>query len=100
VTPDERATLRKLRDLMARVDPDGWFIERGLPNRTVLQALDAAITTPGPIALNAAQERAVKVWAADDRLWTTQETVEFNLRTFARLVLAGNDAASSEVTSA
>jgi len=41
-----------------------------------------------PIVLNAAQERAVKEWAADDRLWTTQETVEFNLRTFARAIMA------------
>jgi uncharacterized Zn finger protein (UPF0148 family) len=41
----------------------------------------------GPIVLNEAQERAVKQWAADDRLWTTQETVEFNLRTVARIVL-------------
>ena len=40
-----------------------------------------------PITLNAAQESAVKEWAADDRLWTTQETVEFNLRIFARVIL-------------
>lgn len=40
-----------------------------------------------PIPLNAAQEDAAKTWAADDRLWTTQETVEFNLRTFARTIL-------------
>ena len=40
-----------------------------------------------PIPLNAAQEQAAKNWAADDRLWTTQETVEVNLRTFARVIL-------------
>lgn len=40
-----------------------------------------------PIQLSPQQEEAVKSWAADDRLWTTQETVEFNLRTFARLML-------------
>jgi hypothetical protein len=40
-----------------------------------------------PIALNDEQEGAVKDWAADDRLWTTQDTVEINLRTFARVVL-------------
>src|SRR3990167_6747645 len=40
-----------------------------------------------PIPLNEAHERAVKSWAADDRLWTTQDTVEFNLRTFARVIL-------------
>ncbi len=43
--------------------------------------------TGGPIPLNEAQERAAKEWAADDRLWTTQETVETNLRTFARVIL-------------
>lgn len=41
-----------------------------------------------PIPLNGAQEDAVKRWAADNRLWTTQETVEFNLRTFARDILS------------
>ncbi len=40
-----------------------------------------------PIQLNPEQERQVRLWAADDRLWTTQETVEFNLRTFARTIL-------------
>lgn len=42
----------------------------------------------GPIPLNVTQAEAVKAWAADDRLWTTQETVEFNLKAFARKVLA------------
>lgn len=41
-----------------------------------------------PIRLSDEQEAAVKLWGADDRLWTTQETVEFNLRTFARVALA------------
>ena len=41
----------------------------------------------GPIHLNEAQRYAAKVWAADDRLWTTQETVEFNLLSFARVIL-------------
>lgn len=41
-----------------------------------------------PLTLNDAQQREVKAWAADDRLWTTQETVEINLRTFARKMLA------------
>ena len=40
-----------------------------------------------PLPLSADQEHAVKHWAADDRLWTTPETVEFNLRTFARVIL-------------
>lgn len=46
-------------------------------------------TSVAPISLNATQEAAVHDWAADDRLWTTQETVEFNLRLFARVILAG-----------
>jgi len=40
-----------------------------------------------PVQLSNAQEALAKQWAADDRLWTTQETVEFNLRVFARAVL-------------
>lgn len=40
-----------------------------------------------PIPLSKAQELLAKQWAADDRLWTTQKTVEFNLRVFARAVL-------------
>jgi hypothetical protein len=42
----------------------------------------------GPIQLNAGQESLVTQWAADDRLWTTGETVQFNLRVFARAILA------------
>jgi hypothetical protein len=49
-----------------------------------------------PIQLNAKQEQAAKEWAADDRLWTTQETVEFNLRTFARKILAAVRVADGE----
>lgn len=40
-----------------------------------------------PIPLTDYQKRLCKQWAADDRLWTTQETVEFNLQTFARAIL-------------
>lgn len=40
------------------------------------------------IQLTPQQEQAAKDWAAEDQLWTTQETVEFNLRTFARVILA------------
>jgi hypothetical protein len=40
-----------------------------------------------PIPLNALQLKAIKEWSADDRLWTTQETVEFNLQTLARKIL-------------
>jgi hypothetical protein len=47
----------------------------------------AIVPEGGPIRLTPEQEQAAKMWAADDRLWTTQETVEFNLRTFARVIL-------------
>ena len=50
-----------------------------------------------PIPLNEAHERAVKEWAADDRLWTTQGTVEFNLRVFARVILAAYVLAAAPV---
>jgi hypothetical protein len=46
-----------------------------------------------PIPLNDWQQQAIRQWAADDRLWTTQETVEFNLRTFARTILTTSGAA-------
>lgn len=42
----------------------------------------------GPIALTKLQEVSIRTWAADDRLWTTQENVETNLRTFARVILS------------
>jgi hypothetical protein len=38
--------------------------------------------------LNDAQRQAAKEWAADDGLWTTQETVESSLVLFARAILA------------
>lgn len=41
----------------------------------------------GLIPLSENQKRAIQQWAADDRLWTTQETVALNLETFARLIL-------------
>lgn len=40
-----------------------------------------------PIHLNDSQEALIKQWAVDDRLWTTQETVEFNLHIFVRAIL-------------
>lgn len=56
----------------------------------------AVADRPYPIPLNEAQERSVKQWAEDDRLWTTQETVEFNLRVFARTILSVGDLPASE----
>jgi len=41
----------------------------------------------GLIPLNRAQGWLITQWAADDRLWTTQETVALNLETFARAIL-------------
>jgi ribosomal 50S subunit-recycling heat shock protein len=49
------------------------------------------IVETGQIQLNPEQIKAAKEWAADDRLWTTQDTVEFNLQTFARVILKHND---------
>ncbi len=58
------------------------------PQETMLGVGSVKPARPGgPIPLTAAQEQAAKDWAADDRLWTTQETVEFNLRVFARTIL-------------
>lgn len=64
------------------------FVERELAYLDELDRASAGATgAANPIPLNMEQESAVKQWAADDRLWTTQETVEFNLRTFARVIL-------------
>ena len=43
--------------------------------------------TTAPIPLSTAMIDAIRAWAADDRLWSTKETTEFNLCTFARLTL-------------
>lgn len=53
-----------------------------------------------PIPLNDYQKRAIEQWAADDRLWTTQETVAINLRTFARTILATSERWRGEAASA
>lgn len=53
----------------------------------ILYFLDWPTKEWADIELNDAQERVIKEWAANDRLWTTQETVEVNLRTFACLIL-------------
>ncbi len=45
--------------------------------------------TDAPIPLTREIIEACRTWARDDRLWSTQETTEFNLCTFARLVLKG-----------
>lgn len=50
--------------------------------------LSAVPAPESPIRLNNQQENICKLWAEDDRLWTTQETVAFNLRTFARAILS------------
>ena len=49
---------------------------------------EVGAATTAPIPLTEEQEREAKEWAADDRLWTTRETVEFNLRTFVRKILS------------
>lgn len=50
------------------------------------------MTSDAPIPLSRAQIKAVQDFAADDRLWSTKETTEFNLFTFARLILKLQDA--------
>ncbi len=52
---------------------------------------------PGPIALNPEQREAATLWAADDRLWTTQEVVAFNLKIFARKILSLEAGVSARV---
>jgi hypothetical protein len=40
-----------------------------------------------PISLSTAMLEAIRTWAADDRLWGSRSATEFNLCTFARLIL-------------
>jgi hypothetical protein len=40
-----------------------------------------------PIEISAELQRIIKKWAEHDSLWTTQETVEFNLTTFTRTII-------------
>ena len=66
-------------------DVGGWL--RGISEQAHAEpASGPAPRVEAPIPLNEEQEQAAKSWAADDRLWTTQGTVEFNLRTFARVI--------------
>ena len=50
--------------------------------------------TSGPIPLTRAQIKHIRDWARDDRLWNTQEVTEFNLCTFARLMMKSSDGQS------
>jgi hypothetical protein len=88
-TPELNAVIQK--DL----ERDGQLFYAGMEHQAAQHVIPEA-ATPAPIALNAAQEHDIKRWAADDRLWTTQETVEFNLRTVARKILASAEAAPME----
>jgi hypothetical protein len=63
-----------------RRDLDERLKERGYAPKSVL-----------PLHLNEKQEEEIRRWAADDRLWNTGETVIFNLRVFARVILAAED---------
>jgi hypothetical protein len=40
-----------------------------------------------PIPLSAVMLEAIRTWAADDRLWGSRASTEFNLCTFARVIL-------------
>lgn len=56
----------------------------------------AALSPTFPIPLNEKQEAVVKLWALPTTpgMWGSPETVEFNLRTFARKILAESAALS------
>lgn len=45
-----------------------------------------------PIPLTDAQLTAIREWAADDRLWGSRSSTEFNLCTFARVILKAANA--------
>lgn len=68
--------------------PD-WFGPR-LFDLQVGAKASAALSPTFPIPLNEKQEAVVKLWALPTTpgMWGSPETVEFNLRTFARKILA------------
>lgn len=68
------------------MNPDIQSQMKALDPDAVLADMEARRVT-NPIELNSTQEQLVKLWASDDRLWTTQEAVEFNLRVFAHNIL-------------
>lgn len=83
-----------LRRLVDEVPRNGQCDEVWKQAEAALKSQPAAPRTQGrePIQLNHNQETLCRQWAADDRLWTTQETVEFNLKTFARSILVAGEA--------
>jgi hypothetical protein len=65
--------------------------DTAVPAALTTRQRNALFTDAAPlIELNAEQLREVERWAADDSLWTTQETVAFNLKIFARVILAAD----------
>ena len=122
VTQQEAARPADLRELRRRADNllagqhEGlarWTEVEQIEAGDVIEALLAALARrdklqpvvhtdanrerPIPM-LNTEQEQAAKVWAADDRLWTTRKTVEFNLLIFAHVVLKHSQAEASLAT--
>lgn len=94
VSEDARAHIagvaRQLRVIGDRDTPEG----RGLQNLAgiLTEALKGAAspaTPQGPIPLNDKQEARVKEWSSlmPAGMWATRAAVEFNLRTFARVIL-------------
>jgi hypothetical protein len=49
--------------------------------------IDKAQPADAPIPLSKEMLDAVRSWAANDRLWGSRESTEFNLCTFARVIL-------------
>lgn len=65
-----------------------------------IRELRASLPSPAPqptYPLNVeGLKKLADEWAKDDRLWTTQETVAFNLATFGRKVLALKEKSDAE----
>lgn len=53
-----------------------------MENETFYAKADVA-----PIPLSPTMLDAIRAWAADDRLWGSRSATEFNLCTFARVIL-------------
>ena len=108
LTADERAQVRMLQkweDLAIEIGwPDAAAPARQPTEEKYLSRVDGELRAASPtgstasdvapIPLTKATIEAVRDWAADDRLWSTKDTTEFNLCAFARLVLKHSHDAS------
>ena len=72
-------------------NPDRWVEDPACPihgyHSKHAEPLLIVADVGGPIPLNRKQIQAVQDWASDYNLWGSKSAIEFNLYTFARVIL-------------